>query len=288
MNALIPYRLLLVCALGLAACNRGGSDDALVAQVGDKMLTWDEVRSVIPDNSTPEDSMLLADRFIQTWIREQVLLSEAEETLAEEQMNFEEQIENYRKSLLTYAYEQEWIRQKLDTSVTVQEIEAYYNENIQNFQLKDYIVKVKFCAIGSDTEQRKLKSLRKLFFSDKPEDITDWIAFCVDNNASYYFDEVTWMLWDDLMKQVPLQVFDKDAFLRSNRDVDFEKDNNIYLIRITDYQISGSQAPLNFEKENIRNMILNRRKLEILDRMREDLYTRALGDGQITTYYKQQ
>jgi len=270
-----------------AACNNHSDKNALVAKVGEKMLTWEDVREVIPDNSSPEDSILLAERFIQSWIHEQVILGEAELTLAEEKKNFEMQIENYRKSLLTYTYEQEWVRQKLDTAVIAQEIEQYYNINIQNFQLKDYIVKVKFCAASIDLDARKLKALRKLFFSDKPEEITRWISFCVDNNASYYFDEERWMLWDDFVKQVPLKVFDREAFLKSNRDVDFEKDNNVYLIRITDYQLSGTQSPLSFERENIRNMILNRRKLELLNRMREDLYSKAIAQKRIETYYQE-
>ena len=284
----VSYGLRLLWILGfITACNNPSDKNALVAKVGEKTLTWEDVREVIPDNSSPEDSVLLAERFIQSWIREQVILTEAELTLAEEKKNFEMQIENYRKSLLTYTYEQEWVRQKLDTAVAMEEIEQYYNDNIQNFQLKDYIIKVKFCAASIDLDTRKLKLLRKLFFSNKPDDITEWISFCVDNNASYFFDEERWMLWDDFVKQVPLKVFDREAFLKSNRDVDFEKDNNVYLIRITDYQLSGSQSPLSFERDNIRNMILNRRKLELLNRMREDLYSKAIAQKRIETYYQE-
>jgi hypothetical protein len=283
----LRHILILSAAAGmlLTACNRSGGDGAVAARVGERELTWDDIRGVIPDDAAPEDSMELARRFIENWIREEVVLSEAEGNLPEEKQEFAQLIENYRKSLITYAYEQEWVRQKLDTVVTPEEIERYYSENLQNFQLRDYIVKVKFCAVSTELEPRRLKNIRKLFSSRDTADITPWIQACVENAASYYFDEDKWLLWDDFLRQIPIRVDDREAFLRSSRDVEFEKDNNLYLIRITDYQISGSQSPLSFERENIRNMIINRRKIELLTRMREDLYNRALARRQIETFY---
>lgn len=278
--------LLGALALLWAGCRRESGTRDLVARVGEKSLSWDQLRDVIPDEASPEDSAMLAERYVQDWIKEEVILGEAEQNLPDDRKDFAEQIENYRRSLLKYAYEQEWVRQKLDTAVSGEEIEAYYNENIQNFQLKDYIVKVKFCAISADADSRRIKSLRKLFYSNDPEDITPWIRLCVDLGASYYFDEDKWMLWDEFIQQIPLKVYDREGFLRNNRDVEFTKDNNLYLIRITDYQLSGSQSPLSFERDKIREMILNRRKLDLLNRMREDLYVRATSEGRVETFFE--
>lgn len=233
-----------------AGCNKFGKKDALVAEVGDKQLTWSELMEIIPDNSTPEDSIQLAQRYINNWLKEQVVLSKAEESLADEKKDFELLIENYRKSLLIYTYEQEWIKQKLDTIVSEDEIVEYYNSNDKNFELKNYIVKVKFSALNTDNKQ--LPALKKLFYSVKPEDHVKWEQLCVDLNASYYFNEDKWLLWEDLIKQIPLQIVDVEAFLKKNRSFEFEKDNNIYLLSITDYQLSGSKSPLDFERENPR------------------------------------
>lgn len=275
--------LLFVLVVLLAACNNSGDQNAIVAKVGEKTLSWDELKLVIPDNASAADSTALAEKYIEDWIREQVVINQAELTLSDEKKNFDELIENYRRSLLTYTYEQEWVKQKLDTVVSNQEIEKYYNDNLQNFQLKDYIVKVKFCAIS--LENKQTKQLKKLFYSDEPSDLVKWEKFCVENGASYYFDEDTWMLWDEFIKQIPLEVFDIESFLKRNKTTEFEKDNNLYLIAITDYQLSGSQSPLSFESEKIRTMIINRRKLDLVARMREDLYNKALSEKSVETYY---
>lgn len=279
-----PYVLIVLVAVScfVTACNKFGNKDAILAEVGDKQLTWKELMEIIPDNSTPEDSIQLAERYVENWLKEQVVLAKAEESLAEEKKDFETLIENYRKSLLIYTYEQEWIKQKLDTIVSEQEIVDYYDSNEKNFELKNYIVKVKFCAINMDNKM--LPSLKKLFYSVKPEDFVKWEQLCVDLNASYYFNEDKWLLWEDLVKQIPLQTMDIEAFLNKNKNFEFDKDNNIYLLTITDYQLSGSKSPLDFEREKIRDMIINRRKMELLDRMKEDLYNKALTDKKIKTF----
>ena len=178
---------LFSACLIFSACNKKDDQDAVLVEVGDKKLTLNELMEVIPDNSNAIDSAALSDRYIQEWIMEQLIVAKAEVSLPEDKMDFNELIENYRKSLLTYAYEQEWVSQKLDTMVTENEIEQYYNDNDKNFQLKGYIVKVKFCAV--DAAIKVLPQLKKLFYSVKPEDHVKWEQMCVDIGANYYFNE---------------------------------------------------------------------------------------------------
>lgn len=267
----------------LVACDWGDDRAELIAEIGDKKLTWKEVSDVVPDNSTSEDSASLADHYINDWITKQLIISRAEENLPDELKSFEEMIENYRSSLLIYAFEQEWVRQKLDTVVSDQEIEQYYNENEKNFQLKDYILKVKFCAIAADSKQ--LAAMKKVFNSSKPEDLVKWQQLCVEIGASSYFNEEEWLKWDEFIKQIPLEVYDIEGFLKKKNTIEFEKDNNLYLISITDYQLAGSKSPLSFERDKIRSMIINKRKLTLLETMRQDIYSKAQQDGEIKLYY---
>lgn len=275
----------LACGVLFAlGCTQKKSHEAPVVQIGDKSLGWTTLMDVIPDNSSPEDSTQLAERFIQEWIKEQLVLQKAEASLPDEKRNFDELIENYRKSLLTYAYEAEWVKQKLDTIVTETEIENYYLDNENNFELRNYIVKVKYCALSAE-HIKQLPQLKKLFQSTKQEDYAKWEQMCVDLGASYYFNEDKWMLWEDFIKQAPVQVVDIEAFLKKNKSIEIEKDNNIYLIAITDYQLSGSRSPLSFEREKIKTMIINRRKMILLENMKNDLYQKALQDNEVKTYY---
>ncbi len=273
---------LCICLVA-ASCNWDDDRAQLIAEIGDKQLTWKELSEIIPDNSSAEDSASLADHYIQDWITKQLIISKAESSLPEELQSFEEMIENYRSSLMIYAFEQEWVRQKLDTVVSEQEIEQYYNDNEKNFQLKDYILKVKFTALAADSKY--VTQLKKLFNSTKPEDLVKWEQMCVEIGASYYFNEEDWMKWDEFIKQVPLEVYDIEGFLKKQKTIEFEKDNNLYLISVTDYQLTGSRSPLSFERDKIKSMIINKRKLVLLETMRNDLYTKGEQDGSIKLYY---
>jgi hypothetical protein len=275
----------IFCCL-LASCNWGDDRAELIVEIGDNQLTRKEVSDVVPDNSTAEDSAALADHYIQDWITKQLIIAKAENSLPDDLKSFEEMIENYRSSLLIYAFEQEWVRQKLDTVVSDQEIEQYYNDNEKNFQLKDYILKVKFSAIAADNKQ--IPALKKVFNSSKPEDLVKWQQLCVELGASYYFNEEEWLKWDEFMRQVPLEVYDIEGFLKKKNTIEFEKENNLYLISITDYQLAGTKSPISFEREKIRAMIINKRKLTLLENMRRDIYTKAQQDGDIKLYYSKQ
>jgi hypothetical protein len=126
--------------------------------------------------------------------------------------------------------------------------------------------------------------MKKVFGSAKPEDLVKWQQLCVDIGASYYYEEEEWMKWDDFIKQIPLEVYDVAGFLKKKNVIEFEKDNNLYLISIMEYQLAGSKSPLSFEHDKIKSMIINKRKLKLLEDMRQAIYTKAEQDGDIKIY----
>lgn len=286
-NLSIALGFLSFVIILFSSCDKKKNYEPPVVEVGTKTLTWKTLMDIIPDNSEPKDSVELAQRFIQDWIKEQLVIQKAELELKEERKNFDELIENYRKSLLTYAFEQEWLKQKLDTSISDSEIEKYYLDNQQNFELKNYIVKIKFCGISTEYDKR-LPLLKKLFYSTDEADYTKWEEMCVELGASYYFNEDKWLIWDEFIKQVPLEVLDVEAFLKKNKSIEFEKGTTRYLIWVMDYQLSGSQSPLSFEHEKIKSLIINKRRYLLLDNMRNDLYQRAMENKEVKTYYEQE
>jgi hypothetical protein len=278
--------MLLFGVFFIVGCNQNDNESALVAKIGERELHWDDLTEMIPDNSSPEDSVKLAESYIENWLREQSVVALAESTLGEDQEQIQVLIENYRQSLLTYNFEQQWVQQHLDTNVSEQEVESYYNANNSNFELKDYIVKVKFCALNSDNKQ--LGALKKMFVSNKGEDFVKWQKLCVETGASSYFSEDNWMRWDELIQQIPLDVYDVEAFLSKNKFIEFSKDNNTYYLSILEYKLRGSVSPFSFERNKIKSMILNKRKIDLLLKMREDVYNQAKQDKKIELYYNKE
>ncbi|HXC04483.1 MAG TPA: hypothetical protein VNZ86_07000, partial [Bacteroidia bacterium] len=48
-----------------------------------------------------------------------------------------------------------------------------------------------------------------------------------------------------------------------------------YFVNIKGFKIKNSISPLAFEKDNIRNAIINKRKLQLISAMKEDVYRNA-------------
>ncbi len=272
---------LVACAP--APADEEGKKESAAARAFDRYLPWEEVYAIVPDAASPDDSTLLAERYINDWLKEQVLLYTAEQKLPEDQKNFERELEAHRKALLTFAYENLFVQQRLDTVINTSEIELFYEQNLSIFSLNDYIVKVKFAVL--DRETPRLKQFRKLFESDTPEDLVKLEQFCVDFGAAYYIDTDNWMYFEDLLARVPLEVYNVEAFLKQTRRAEFEKLGKIYFIKFVDYKLKDAVSPLPLVKGTIKTLIINRRKKELLAKMRDDLFSAAYSRNDIEKLY---
>lgn len=232
---------------------------------------------MFPEGISAQDSINIQNSYVNNWIRQQLLLQKAEKNLSGEQKDFRKQLEDYRKSLIIYQYKSDLISQNLDTIVTNDEIEAYYNENIMNFELRENIVRVWYVKVDRGFSQ--VKQLKRYMLSEMPDDLDKLEKICVENAENYFLDEKKWLYFNDLLKEIPIQTYNQEAFLRTRSFVEIEDEPYLYLLRIIDFKISESTSPLSLEKDNIRNIIVNKRKLDLVNRMQENLYNEALKAG---------
>ncbi len=103
--------------------------------MGTKQLLTSDVAGVIPAGSSKEDSIRMLDDYIRKWIRQELMIQKAEENLSPDQKNLSRELLEYRNSLIIYKYKNELMRQRMDTTVTSEQIEEYYLNNIENFNL---------------------------------------------------------------------------------------------------------------------------------------------------------
>lgn len=254
----------------------------VIATVYTHNLYESDLAVAVPPGLTPEDSARRAENFINSWVREMLLLTKAESNLPPNDAEMEKKLRDYKNSLIIYAYETELVHQKLDTVVTDAEIEKYYNEHPNDFQLRDNIVKVVYVKV--DRKAPNLPKLKTWVQSDKPQDREELDKYCRQYASNYYLDDDSWLLFDDLLKEVPIQTYNRELFLQNNRFVEVSDSSSIYFLNIKGFMTRNSQSPLSFEKENIRSIILNKRKLELIDKMHDDLYNEAVENNSIKIY----
>lgn len=277
------YLVLLMTAFFIGcAPSADSSRGEVVARVYDKYLYHADLSGVVPAEINEKDSIALVRNYIDNWIRKQLLIRQAERNLTPKQKDFSQKLNEYQNSLLTYAYESELIKQKLDTVVSENEIAAYYLQNRGSFQLRYNIVKAVYVVVNENSKE--LKRFRSLL-SDKDTIKSATIDLLARQHAvSYYIGDETWVRFDDLLLQVPIETFNQELFLKNNSYLEIKDKPFIYLIRIKDYMISESSSPLEMETENIRNIIINKRKQAFLRSMHEELYSRALTEKDFEIY----
>ncbi len=266
------------------ACSSEGEDEGkhAIAKVNNQFLYLEDLDGVVPKDASEEDSTLLMDNYIQSWIKENLILQKAELHLKENQKDFNKQLEDYRKSLIIYSYEKELIKQKLDTTVSLEEIESYYEQNKRRFVLKDDIVKVKYLKVLKTAP--KVKKIRKLYKSNKPEDNELLKELAHQYSEKFHLDDSLWILFDELKMEVPLQASQSQGFLKNVKNIEVDDSLSFYFVTIKDYKLEKDVSPLSFELNNIKNIIINKRKLKLINKIKAELYQEAFLDKDIEIY----
>lgn len=276
----MPRLLFIIASLSflLGSCSllpsKTESADKAVAKVYDKYLDAAELKGIIPPGTNAHDSIEITNAYINNWIRQELLLKQAEENLDEENRDFSRQIEHYRNSLIIYAYESELVKQKLDTVITLSEIEKYYNENQVNFHLRENIVIASYVIINKNTTSAS--KIKSLLLSNRETDKEKLSALCEENGAEFKLNNENWMSFAELSRKIPLAVDDQEEFLKKNKFYEVNDSITTYYIAISAYKSKESISPLSFEVGNIRAIILNKRKAELLSNMEDDLINKAL------------
>lgn len=277
------FVLYLFFVILISSCRNSSPDskEKPLARVGDSYLYALDLKDIYSNNSK-EDSAETAKKYINNWIHETLLLQQAEQNLTDDKKKFDKMVDDYRKSLITYEYESALVKQKLDTIVNDDEIEKYYEENKSNFELKDNIIKVIYVKVRKSAP--KVEKIKDWYRSNDTKDRDALASYCHQYADNFYLDENTWLLFDDVLKEIPMKLYDKEAFLQNNRTIETQDSTFFYFVSIKGFMTKNSASPLSFEKENIRSITLNKRKVELIKKMREDIYNEAVQSKSFEIY----
>jgi len=253
-----------------------------VARVYDKYLFPENLEGIVPATASIQDSVTITKSYIDNWIHQQVVLHKAESNLDEAKKDVDNQLEEYRNSLIRYAYERALIEQRLDTNVSDKEVEEFYNANPGNFELKSNIVKVIYLRLNKKSP--KLNKVRDWYTSDSEKERDQLKDYCHQYALNYFLDDNTWLMFDDLLKEIPIKTYDQEQFLNNNRNIEIEDSTTIYFVSIKGFKVKNSLSPLSFERNNIRAMIINQRKLKLVAEMEQQAYDDAKKNNEFEIY----
>jgi hypothetical protein len=274
---LIGFLILLGCDLIKMKKDHAESDGTRqpVARVNNAYLYKDELSGIVNTVVNKDDSAGLVEAYIDSWIRKQLLIQEASKKININEAELERKILDYRYSLIAYEYQSHYVKQHLDTLVAAEEIEKYYKNNIDNFILKQNIVRATYIKVPKNAPNTK--KIKDWIFSTNEKDEKELKTYCLSFSLAYHLADSSWMIFDELVRNSPLaEIPNKVQFLKSNPYYEVEDDNYLYYLKVVEYRISDNVSPLEFVRDEITNIILNKRKVELAKKLEDEVYNDAL------------
>ena len=254
----------------------------MVAEVGSEKLYRSDLDAIIPKGISQEDSVFLAKQYINTWAAELIFLGIAEEQLSKTEKDVTKELEDYRKPLLKYRYEQLYVNERLDTAVTSEMVEEYYNSHQEKFVLTRPLVKARFLSISNESPAKD--QIRKRMSSNEVDDLVE--ADSLAYSSAYKF--TTWSdEWVDVTVLSREFSMDYETMLSQVRNKWIEKVDTLGVARlayISDMMKKGEVAPIEYSAPAIRDIIISARKQSLISTLEQDLLNDARENGKFVIY----
>ncbi|MFN5429415.1 MAG: peptidyl-prolyl cis-trans isomerase [Cyclobacteriaceae bacterium] len=270
------------CILGMIASScdliqmkreKKGSDESRkpVARVSQSFLYLDELKGIVPKDATAADSAARISSYVTSWIRKQLLLNEAAKNIDINEAEVERRVEEYRYSLIGYEFQNFYIKKNLNDSVSSTEIATYYKTHLDNFVLKQNIVQGTYIKVPKTAP--RIQRIKPLVFSNKPKEMEELKSYCLSFSAEYQLPDSSWIELDKLVANSPMATIpDKIQFLRNYRYYETNDQDFLYFLKIDAFKIVDNVSPVEFVESEIKNIILNKRKVELAKKLEDEVY----------------
>lgn len=271
------YRIigfLTITSILFFSCNKEKNVDVntskRIVSVGEVSLYESDIKN-ITFGMTVEDSISFVNRYVKSWIRNELLLEKAKMNLTKEELNVEEQVKSYRESLLINQYKQKYVKQHLDTLVQQEEVEEYVQKYAENFILSEPIYQFYFARILSKNKG-DIKKIKKIFAKDSLDLTKDYELESSTLLVSYDED---WYTAREIFALLPENIETKKIRLQRHLTVKEKGKDKTFLIKIRKMIPAGKVSPATYVTKKVKEIIVHKRKINIAKKLEYDVYEDA-------------
>ena len=250
-------------------------NEEVVARIGTSYLYKKDLVDFIKTPISKSDSLLKLNSFIDNWARKQLILQQAKIILPESTLiELETMIKDYRNDLFINSYRKAVINKNLDTIINDSEINMFLNNNKEIFRLKAPLFKVRYIHVppyNVDKEKIKL-SFQRFNYNDRV--FLDSLSY---QFSTYLLSDSLWINKSNLISKVSfLNQNNFDRLIKKSKFYNIEDTLGVYLFFIKDLLKEGELAPNEIFTSKIKNIILNKRKQELIKQFEKDILQDAI------------
>ncbi|WP_237561880.1 peptidyl-prolyl cis-trans isomerase [Flagellimonas algicola] len=256
-----------------------------LARVGEEFLYREDVAPLIREDMSPQDSALFVTNYINTWASKQLLLSKSKINLPEEKLaEFDRLVYDYRSDLYTRAYVEALVFKEQDTAVSTSQLRQYYEREKENFKLGEKLVQLRFVGLPAQFLDKDDVVSRMKSWSEEDRIYLDSIAV---QFKKIHFNDSIWVRTSRVMEEIPpLTPLNEEDYLKKSQFFELQDSLEVYLGQVTDVLEINDIAPFEYILPDIRQLILNRRRMQYVRKLETEIIDEAIKKNEFEVYEK--
>jgi len=278
------FIIILIC-VSFSSCDFFKKIDAVepIARVENAYLYKDDIKDLMVDGITKEDSIQRVTNFINQWATQQLLINGAQINLSEEkQKAFNGLVQQYKNDLFIKAYLEALVKRSIDTTVTKEEAAEVYNRNIETFKLNEELIKFRYINVSDNAINLKDVENRFKRFNQEDKTILDSIAI---QFRSYSLNDSIWIRLDQAIAKIPaINSDNKKELLKKSNFIQLKDSLGLYLMQINEVLLRNDTAPIEYVLPTIKQIVINKRKLEFIKQLEKDITKDAIKNKQFEIF----
>lgn len=252
-----------------------------LAEVDGNFLYREDLHAVLPMGLSKEDSLRFAEHYVRNWVENTLLYEQAKRNILDG-AEIDKLVENYRKALITHAYQQALIDQKLRNDISDEELQAYYEQNQSAFMLERPLMKGLFIKVP--LQAAGINQVRRWYRSDTQESVEQLEKYQMQHAVKYEYFYDKWLPVSDVLGWLPLNQADAETYLDKQRHVELKDSAFYYFLNVSDFRRTGEQEPFELARVQVKDMLSNMKQVDFMQKVKNDLYQKAEQNKEVKYY----
>ena len=270
----------------MISCNDFNTNvnDEIIASVDSDYLYLSDFQKLNYDFKTKEDSLLAVNSYINKWALDQILLRQSLINLSKEKLaKIYNLVENYKFDLMTNNYTEFVISSKLDTILNSAETFDFYKRNRANFKLNEPIYRIKYVNFLKNNVDRRgiTRSFKR--FNNEDKRFIDSLSF---QFLDSFLADTIWLDQGDIIKNISFINYDNfdDFFSKKRKYFEIKGETDLSLFDIIESIEANEFAPFPYVKNIVENIVLNKRKLDLIENFNNEILSDAIKTKKFQVY----
>ena len=254
-----------------------------IAKYKSNYLFFEDIKKYIPKNLSEKESLVMIENEIAKWAKNHILIEQANINLDNEKKNqLLVMAKEYSDELFSFHYKEKIVKSLMDTVVNQNSIDEYYEQNKINYKLNEDILKARFIKISN--ENFEIPNIRNRFRRFKKSDISFLDSISLQFSA-YSFNDSIWINKDVFFSKLPeVRDYVKNNIVKKNLFYQLEDSLELYLIKVSESALRNTIAPKDYLEPTLRQILVNKRKLEFIRNFENELYIDAIQTKELEIY----